>query len=193
MDDSKRCTAKSKQTGERCKRPVTPGYRVCYYHGANPKNHGGCPPEKARGNLNALKHGFFAKRILNEKEQRLFDEIVAQLHEDFVLNNSSDLIAVETMGLALVQLSRAMKGGNVQAAETFDRMVRSHLRDLKATKIAREGETASNLNTSPAEWATAILEKIRKSDLPASAGQAGRPKTRGKKATRGKTRKKSQI
>lgn len=183
MDDSKRCTAKSKQTGQRCKRPVTPGYRVCYYHGANPKNHGGCPPEKAKGNLNALKHGFFAKRILNEEEQRLFDEIVAQLHDDFVLNNSSDLIAVETMGLALVQLSRAMKGGNVQAAETFDRMVRSHLRDLKATKIAREGETVS-LKTTPAEWATAILEKIGKSE---------RPKTRGKKATRGKTRKKSQI
>ena len=184
MSDDKRCTAKSKQTGERCKRRVTPGYRVCYYHGANPKNHGGCPPEKAKGNLNALKHGFFAKRILDEDEQRLFDDIVAQLHVDFVLNESSDLIAVEAMGLALVQYSRAMDAGNAQAAETFDRIVRCHLKDLKATKIAREGETTSNLNTSPAEWATALLESIRKSE---------KPKTQGKKASRGKTQKKRQI
>lgn len=27
------CTAKSKQSGERCKRQVTPGKQVCYYHG----------------------------------------------------------------------------------------------------------------------------------------------------------------
>lgn len=184
ISDDNRCTARSKQTGERCKRRVTPGYRVCYYHGANPKNRGGCPPEKAKGNLNGLKHGFFAKRILNEDEQRLFDDIVAQLHQDFVLNESSDVIAIEAMGLALVQYSRAMEAGNAQAAETFDRMVRSHLKDLKATKLAREGETTSNLNTSPAEWATALLEKIRESE---------KPKAQGTKASRGKTPNKRQI
>lgn len=32
-DDPRRCTAKSKQSGERCKRPSTPGATVCYYHG----------------------------------------------------------------------------------------------------------------------------------------------------------------
>jgi len=183
MDESKRCQARSKRTGKQCGRAAVPGKRVCYYHGGastGPKT----PEGKARCSLNGLKHGFFAKRILNEDEQRLFDDIVAQLHQDFVLNESSDVIAIEAMGLALVQLSRAIEGGNVQAAETFDRMVRSHLKDLKATKLAREGETSTNLNTSPAEWATALLEKIRKSE---------KPKTKGKKASRGKTQKKRQI
>lgn len=184
VPDEARCTARSKQSGERCRRRVTPGYRVCYYHGANPKNHGGCPPEKAKGNLNALTHGFFAKRILNEDEQRLFDGIVAHLHADFVLNESSDLIAVEAIGLALVQYSRAMQAGNAQAAETFDRMVPSHLKDLKATKIAREGEAVS-LQTTPAEWATALLEEIR--------GRRGKPRRAVQTPETGKTPKESQI
>ena len=34
VDDSRRCTAKGEQTGERCKRPAVPGKRVCYTHGA---------------------------------------------------------------------------------------------------------------------------------------------------------------
>jgi len=33
MDDSRRCTARSKQSGERCKRPATRGTRVCRMHG----------------------------------------------------------------------------------------------------------------------------------------------------------------
>lgn len=32
--DAKRCTAKSKQSGQRCKRLVHPGARVCVIHGA---------------------------------------------------------------------------------------------------------------------------------------------------------------
>lgn len=34
LPEDRRCTAKSKQTGERCKRIVRLGYTVCYYHGA---------------------------------------------------------------------------------------------------------------------------------------------------------------
>lgn len=33
MDDNRRCTAKSKQSGERCKRAATPGANVCAIHG----------------------------------------------------------------------------------------------------------------------------------------------------------------
>ena len=29
----RRCTAHSKQTGDRCKQPCVPGARVCHYHG----------------------------------------------------------------------------------------------------------------------------------------------------------------
>jgi hypothetical protein len=33
MDESRRCTAKSKQSGERCKRAAIPGGKVCSIHG----------------------------------------------------------------------------------------------------------------------------------------------------------------
>lgn len=33
MDESRRCTAKAKQTGERCKRAAIPGGHVCVMHG----------------------------------------------------------------------------------------------------------------------------------------------------------------
>jgi len=40
---SQQCKAKAKSTGRRCENPVTPGYAVCRFHGANPKNKGGNP------------------------------------------------------------------------------------------------------------------------------------------------------
>lgn len=46
------CTAKSKRTGERCKRMCAPGKTVCKWHGGNSK---GAP----NGNKNALKHGAY--------------------------------------------------------------------------------------------------------------------------------------
>src|SRR5690606_26031649 len=51
--DEKRCTAQSKQQGRRCRQYRVPGYTVCRYHGANPKNKGGAP----KGNKNRLTTG----------------------------------------------------------------------------------------------------------------------------------------
>ena len=46
------CTAKSKRTGERCKRFCAPGKTVCKWHGGNSK---GAP----KGSKRALKHGAY--------------------------------------------------------------------------------------------------------------------------------------
>ncbi len=73
MDDTSqeiKCKAKSKRTGKQCQRPAVTGYSVCYHHGANPQNHGG-PPE---GNKNALKHGAYVNKLLDEEEKIIFDE-----------------------------------------------------------------------------------------------------------------------
>lgn len=50
--DAKRCTAKSKQSGQRCKRSPHPGAKVCVIHG------GGAPQVKqaAMERLRALQH-----------------------------------------------------------------------------------------------------------------------------------------
>ena len=177
VDPELQCTAKSKQTGERRKRDVTPGKRVCYYHGGastGPKTAKG----KARVALNNLKHGIFANRILDEEERETFDAIVARIQSDFSLNDSSDTIAVEALAMACLRLSRAIKADDADAAERWDRIVRSHMKDLKATKIVREGE-GKPLGTSPADWATSLLEELRSVNKAARRRQKRAEKAKG--------------
>lgn len=74
--NKRQCKAKSKRTGERCKKWAVEGYEVCYWHGANPTNRGGAP----KGNKNAMKHGLYENVIrdrLTPKEQAVFDAIPA--------------------------------------------------------------------------------------------------------------------
>jgi len=172
----RQCTAHSKRSGERCRKRAAPGKNVCRMHGAN----AGPPP----GNLNGLVHGAYVERVLAPEEQAIYDGFLAKIREDFELNNSSDEVQVLMAAMSFVQFCRAQQAGKETAAETQARIIRASLKDLKATKLAREGETSSNLNTSPAEWATALLEKIRESE---------KPKAQGKKASRGKTPNKRQI
>lgn len=120
------------------------------------------PPEKesgAAGNLYALKHGIFANKILTPDEKELFDVLIEKLYGDFQFNRSSDFLQVELVGVYSVKLMRAQVEGNADAAEKLDRMIRAHMRELKTTKIAREGEQPQKSQTSPAEWASALLDK----------------------------------
>ena len=156
VDPSRQCTAKSKQSGVRCKRIAAPGKRVCYMHGAR----GGAP----KGNLNAMIHGAYVQRILNEQEQEIHDTFIKALRRDFQLNDSSDEVSAQMAAMAFVQYVRAVKAGNAKAADTYDGMVLRHLKSLKATKIAREGEKTPTLKTTPAEWATALIEEVRIAD-----------------------------
>jgi len=151
-DDARRCTAKSKQTGKRCRQPAAPGRRVCHYHGAR----GGAP----KGNLNGLLHGAYAKRVLNQEEQRIRDAFLAEIRRDFVLNSSSDEVAVQMAAMAFLQYLRAQRAGEEGAASAQARIVRNCLRDLKATRSARE-PGALPLGTTPAEWATALVARLR--------------------------------
>jgi hypothetical protein len=114
-----------------------------------------------KGNTNAMRHGVYANKFLAKEERPLFNGIIKQLYKDFVFNKSSDFIQVELVAVYFLKLGRALDAGDSEAAERLDRMIRSHLKDLKATKIAREGEaTPKGPETSPADWATAILEKM---------------------------------
>lgn len=111
------------------------------------------------GNLNALKHGIFANKILTPEEKEMFDVLIERLYGDFQFNRSSDFLQVELVGVYSVKLMRAQAEGNADAAERLDRMIRAHMRELKTTKIAREGEQPQQSQTSPAEWASALLDK----------------------------------
>jgi len=111
------------------------------------------------GHLRTLKHGIFADRCLTSEEKVMFDHIIEKLHGDFQFNKSSDFLQVELVGIYSVKLVRAQMEGNTQAAESLDRMIRCHMKDLKTTKISREGEERGP-TTSPSDWATALLEKV---------------------------------
>ncbi len=121
------------------------------------------------GNNNALKHGIFADRFLTEDERPIFEAIIAQLHEDFVFNKSSDFMQVELVAVYFLKLGRAQVEGNWDAAERLDRMIRCHLKDLKTTKIVREGEEPKGAETTPAEWATSLLERLAEVESKARA------------------------
>ncbi|MGB9618779.1 MAG: hypothetical protein ACPL7K_00025 [Armatimonadota bacterium] len=131
------------------------------------------------GNTNNLQHGIYANRFLTPEEKPIFDAIIAQLHEDFVFNKSSDFIQVELVAVYFLKLGRAQEVGDWEAAERLDRMIRCHMKDLKTTKLSREGTEPIESQTTPAEWATALLEKLAEAEK-AKAESEGEPeKTQG--------------
>lgn len=132
-------------------------------------------PGAPLGNRNSLVHGIYADRFMSAEERPLFETIIGNLYQDFVFNKSSDFMQVELVAVYFLKLGRAYAIGDWEAAEKLDRMIRCHLKDLKATKIARERDTAQGPATTPAEWATALVEKLagsrKKSPRKTAAGR----------------------
>jgi hypothetical protein len=107
-----------------------------------------------------------ANRIMSEEERTIFHGIIERFEADFDLNKSVDFVQLELVALYFLQLCRCCVAMDWENAERLDRMIRANLRDLKATKRAREGDAPKGGETqSPAEWATALLERV-------AAGQA---------------------
>jgi hypothetical protein len=148
---------------------LRPQRELCKAAGSRPG------PGAPLGNRNSLVHGIYADRFMSAEERPLFETIIGQLYQDFVFNKSSDFMQVELVAVYFLKLGRAYEIGDWEAAEKLDRMIRCHLKDLKATKIARERDTAQRPETTPAEWATALVEKLtasqKKSALKTAAGR----------------------
>lgn len=195
-ENIQQCTATSRSTGRRCENPAVNGYTVCRLHGAHKKRSPNDAPKKTKSGRHSnviqkyknklnktaeelgvdlsvgLKHGFLAFDILTPEERQDFLSVVNQLHEDFEMNKSSDFYATELVATNLILFRRAVKNDDVKAAEAYDRMVRMHLSDLKATKSAREGDTV-NIKTTPAEWAASILKRVEEEEALELAGGGG--------------------
>ncbi|HPQ70110.1 MAG TPA: hypothetical protein PKW95_13355 [bacterium] len=154
-----RCTARMKKNGQRCTHPAVEGYTVCRLHGANPKNHGGAPPEKLRGNLNALKHGAYVKKLLTDEEKAIFEDALAAIHQDFDLNESTDLMQASMAAFYFAKWHCAVLGNADAAVGNYDVLFRKQLECLKTTRVQRD--TGGGQQTTPAEWAVALLESVR--------------------------------
>ena len=151
----RRCKAKTKSTGERCTHPAVEGYAVCRFHGANPKNKGGGQP----GNLHGLTHGAYVKRLLDEQDRELFDQTLDAIRRDFDLNDSTDQIQAAMASFYFTRWYRAIEGKADAAIGSFDVLLRKQLESLKTTRAQRD--TGGGPQTSPAEWAVALLESVR--------------------------------
>jgi len=152
-----RCKARSKRSGERCKFPVVQGYPVCRYHGANPNNPGGGQP----GNLNALKHGAYVKKLLTDEEKAIFEFALESIHNDFDLNQSTDMMQASMAAFYFTKWHCAVMGNADAAIGNFDVLFRKQLEALKATRVQRDTNTGPG--TTPAEWAVALLARVKES------------------------------
>jgi len=152
-----RCKARSKRSGQRCKFPVVQGYPVCRYHGANPNNPGGGQP----GNLNALKHGAYVKKLLTDEEKAIFEDLLASIHRDFDLNESTDLAQASMAAFYYAKWHCAVLGNAEAAVGNYDVLFRKQLECLKTTRAQREMSTGPG--TTPAEWAVALLARVKES------------------------------
>lgn len=136
------------------------------------RNLGGAPT----GNTNALQHGAYANRFLNEEERLLFDALIVKLRADFKFNESSDFIQVELVAMYYLKLGRAQEAGDWDTALKIDQALRCHLKDLKATKIAREGDEPRGPESSPAEWACNLLQKWEEAQTTKPVRKPKKPK-----------------
>ena len=151
------CKATAKRSGKQCGNWAINGKDVCRIHGGKstgPKN-----KSKHYGNQHGRKYGSYIAEILKE-DVWIFEKFYDTLHQDFDLNNSTDKMATELACMYFVKIIQAQREGDIASADTHDRMCRLQLKDLKATKSAREGEVVT-LKTSPAEWASNLLSQSK--------------------------------
>ena len=141
------------------------------------------PPRKRggqAGNLNPMRHGIFANRCLDEEERTLFREVIDSLYQDFTFNRSSDFIQIEFIGINTVKYMRAMAEGNMDAAQKLDGMIRANMKDVKMTKIAREGDRPKSPQSTPADWAADLLKKSGGKRVAKQAARKAAPRKRKK-------------
>lgn len=133
------CTAKSKRSGERCKRAAVKGSKVCYMHGAR----GGGPRP---GNKSARKHGGYETLIysvLSDQERAAWDTIDTDISPQ--IDEQIRLATVREYRL-MVRIAELANADMVEVQETY------------ASGIDRNANT--ELTTTVSEAALPMILKI---------------------------------
>jgi hypothetical protein len=109
------------------------------------------PGDAAQPNV-ALSPILLKQFVFLKEDFDFCNDIIMHLYVDLALNKSSDIMQAELVALYALKLIRAKDKGDPATAEIYDRMIRAHLKDLRASKKAREGAaTASRPHLSDAE------------------------------------------
>jgi hypothetical protein len=61
-----------------------------------------------------MKHGAYINRLLDEKEESIFQEYYEAFDEDFELDNPADCELAKQICLRFIRLLRALKGGSAE-------------------------------------------------------------------------------
>jgi len=67
------------------------------------------PAKKAKGTLNALKHGVFSQVWVDPLEQQQFDDLYKVFQEEYATSSPTILIQIERMAMTVVKIRRLQK------------------------------------------------------------------------------------
>lgn len=150
------CTAKSKQSGKRCKRPVTPGRTVCYIHG------GKTPRGVASPNF---KHGRYTKSLVGS----LLSDYHAALDDPELLNLQEEIALVDSRIAAILKRTDKGESGALwkHARNTYKEMEAARLANDLAAEVAARVNLGLALDKGHLDYAVwneiaALLESRRK-------------------------------
>jgi hypothetical protein len=124
-----------------------------------------------------LQHGIFANRIFGAEEMALFSAMVEIFREETAFNGSGDMVQLELFCIYCLKITRALMAEQWDAVERLDRMIRSHMADLKLTRKMREGDGPADGTPSPLEYAMQLVERARQRQLEMAAASDMSEKT----------------
>jgi transposase len=109
----------------------------------------------------ATRCGLYADRMLRLGERDLYNEIIKNLRDDYAAITNTHALHLELAAVYYVKLVGAQTDADWEQAERFDRMMQSHLKELKAAKKKQESQRGRKTGDTPAERAAAIVEALR--------------------------------
>ncbi len=123
------------------------------------------PPEKEPahwfkpGNKFGYKHGAYSAAFVQPEEKEQFLALRIEIARDFKNETGPDTAMLDAAALLFMRHGRAVLAGEQDLANKTMASILAMLDRLKVTKVSREGDKPSHNETTPAEWASALLAK----------------------------------
>ena len=116
------------------------------------------PPHRFQpGNKFAYKHGAYAAAFVQPEEKDQFLRLRHEIARDFSKETGPDTAMLDAAALLFMRHGRAVVAGEQDLANKTMASILAMLDRLKATKVSREGDKPSHGETTPAQWASALL------------------------------------
>jgi len=118
------------------------------------------PPHRFQpGNKFGYKHGAYSSAFVLPEEREQFDALRKEIARDFKAETGPDTAMLDAAALLFIRHGRAVVAGEQDLANKTMASILAMLDRLKATKVSREGDKPVHKETTPAEWASALLAK----------------------------------